>query len=133
MIVGLGVDVIEVERVQNALDRYAEHFLKHVFAPEERRGAPSGSGRASYYAGRWAAKEAVSKALGTGIGEHCAWTDVRVLRGTNGKPGIRLVGAAARTAERSAIKTMHITISHGKFLACAAAVAETGVDAMEQV
>ena len=75
-------------------------------------------------AGRWAAKEAVAKALGTGIGTSCGWKDIRVVRGADGKPDIRMQGAGAVTAGRLGVGTIHISISHERGLACAAAVAE---------
>ena len=124
MIAGLGVDVIEVDRLRKTLERYGDHFLKHVYTHEECAEAPVGEGRASYYAGRWAAKEAVAKALGTGIGKNCGWTDITVVRNEFGAPGIVLSGPAAQTAEQRGIKQMHVSISHEKHLACASAVAE---------
>jgi len=124
MIVGVGVDVIEVERLQRTLSRYGQQFLAHVYAEEEQQDAPEGEGKAAYYAGRWAAKEAVAKALGSGIGRECAWTDIRVLRSANGRPEIRLHGAGARTAAALGIDHVHVSISHVKRLACASAVAE---------
>ncbi len=124
MIVGLGIDIIEVSRMKRTIERYEKRFLNHVFADSEQDEAPAGAGMASYYAGRWAAKEAVAKALGTGIGERCGWHDVRVVRGTLGKPMIELHGAAAATAADQGIEHVHISISHERHLACASAVAE---------
>ncbi len=125
MIVGLGVDVIEVERIREVLDRHGENFLKHVFTVEEQQGAPpEAQVAAQYYAGRWSAKEAVAKALGTGIGKECAWTDIRVVRWPTGQPGVELFGAGAESARKLGVKRIHLTISHEKKLACAAAIAE---------
>jgi len=124
MIIGLGIDVMEVARMQRTIERYDEQFLNHVFSSEEQNDAPTGAGRPSYYAGRWAAKEAVAKALGTGIGKHCGWTDVRVRRDSLGKPQVELVGAAAETSARLGADSIHISISHERHLACASAVIE---------
>jgi len=125
MIVGVGVDVIEVERLQRVLDRHGDRFLRHVYCEEERRRAPAVRRAAAvYYAGRWAAKEAVAKALGTGIGAACGWTEIRVGRRGNGKPDVTLAGAAARTAAALGIDSIHVSISHAGRLACASAVAE---------
>ena len=124
MIVGLGVDVIEVERLKRTLDRYGKQFLDHVFSAEEQADAPIGGGMASYYAGRWAAKEAVAKALGTGIGNRCSWKDIHVLRGDAGRPEVRLCGNGAVLAADQSISRIHISISHERRLACANAVAE---------
>ncbi|MBT3379122.1 MAG: holo-ACP synthase [Lentisphaerae bacterium] len=124
MIIGLGIDVIEVARMQRTIERYGEKFLDHVFSSDEQEDAPKGAGKPSYYAGRWAAKEAVAKALGTGIGKDCGWTDVRVRRDELGKPRIELTGAAAKTSERLEAENIHISISHERHLACASAVIE---------
>ena len=124
MIVGLGIDVIEIERIRQALDRHGNHFIRHVFRVDEQAEAPGGTARHAFYAGRWAAKEAVSKALGTGIGERCAWTDIRIRRTHGGKPRIELSGRGRQTAGELGIDFLHITISHEGNIACAAAVAE---------
>lgn len=124
MILGLGIDVIEIERIRRVLDRHGDRFLRHVFTQAEKDGAPTSNAVYAYYAGRWAAKESVSKALGTGIGESCAWTDVEILRGPGGRPVLNLGGRARRTADALGIAHFHITISHEGALACAAAVAE---------
>ena len=124
MILGLGIDVIEIQRIREALDRHGDHFIRHVFRDDEQSEVPEGGARYAFYAGRWAAKEAVSKALGTGIGERCNWTDIRIRRGHGGKPRIELSGRGRRTADEMGIATLHITISHEGNIACAAAVAE---------
>lgn len=124
MIAGIGTDIIETERMRNAIRRHAERFLNHVFTPAEIEGAPDGPARDAYFAARWAAKEAVSKALGTGIGTECAWTDITVLRGPAGAPCVELSGAARCTARRRGIDRIHISLSHERNLAAAMAVAE---------
>jgi holo-[acyl-carrier protein] synthase len=121
---GIGVDVIEVSRMQGVLERHGPRFLDRVFTPEEQALAPE-SNSAAFYAGRWAAKEAVSKTLGTGIGTECAWTDIVVLRGAAGQPWVDLRGQAAATARKLGIAGIHISISHIRDLACASAVAES--------
>jgi len=126
MIVGMGIDVIEVERIREVLERHGESFLNHVFCKAEQAGAPAAAAAAAaYYAGRWSAKEAVAKALGTGIGRHCAWTDIRIVRWPSGQPAVELSGEGAESARRLGIRRIHLTISHEKRLACAAAVAES--------
>ena len=127
MIDGVGVDVIEVDRLRETIERHGEHFLMHVYCPEEQQDAPTGEGRPAFYAGRWAAKEAVAKALGTGIGKNCAWTDVCVVRNRGGAPEIVLRGAALRTAKARGITKIHISISHERRIACASAVSEKSI------
>lgn len=124
MIVGLGIDVIEVERMQRTIARYDAHFLDHVFSAEEQAAGPSGAGRAAYYAGRWAAKEAVAKALGTGIGRQCAWKDIRVDNGASGQPQVTLRDRAAASADAKGVRSIHLSISHERRLACAVVVLE---------
>jgi len=123
-IIGIGIDVLEIERMRSALDRHGDAFLRHVFTDHEKNQAPDGAGRVAYYAGRWAAKEAVSKALGTGIGQACGWKDIRVARGPSGRPEVELVGAGAETARQLGISRIHLSISHDGRLTCANAVAE---------
>ena len=125
MIAGIGVDVIEVSRIRDVLERHGEGFLSHVFTEVEREGAPETmAAAASYYAGRWSAKEAVAKALGTGIGKDCGWKDIQIVRWPSGQPVVELFGAGKVTAARLGIRVVHLTISHEKMLACASAVAE---------
>lgn len=124
MIVGTGIDIIEVERIRKVLEKHSDLFLKRVFTDEEMALAPAGPGAAAFYAGRWAAKEAVSKTLGTGIGAACGWTDICILRRPGGAPYLDLRGDGAETARKLGIRAFHISISHIKDTACAVAVAE---------
>jgi holo-[acyl-carrier protein] synthase len=124
MIIGIGVDVIEVNRMRRAVEQHGSGFLQHVFTDAERHEAPAGAGKAAYFASRWAAKEAVAKALGTGIGAACAWTDVEVVHDRGGRPAVRLSGRAAETAHALGVGHIHLSISHERRIACASAVAE---------
>jgi holo-[acyl-carrier protein] synthase len=124
MIIGIGVDVLEIERMRSTLERHSLHFIRHVFTAEEQAAAPEGAGVFAYYAGRWAAKEAVSKALGTGIGKACGWTDIVIHREASGRPRVELRGAGAVTAHDLGVRHIHLSISHEGRLACASAVAE---------
>jgi holo-[acyl-carrier protein] synthase len=124
MVVGVGVDIMEVDRMRRSVADYGDQFLRHVFTEAEQEAAPKGDGKAAYYAGRWTAKEAVAKALGTGIGKKCAWKDIHISRDGNGRPAAHLTGRAAATAAALGIAHLHISISHERRLACAAAVAE---------
>ncbi|MCK5802814.1 MAG: holo-ACP synthase [Lentisphaeria bacterium] len=125
MIVATGIDIIEIERMKRVLERHSAHFLDHVFTACEQAQAPQNPvATPTFYAGRWAAKEAVAKALGTGIGRQCGWTDIVTSRTEQGAPCVRLEGRAARTAEKKDIDRIHISISHEKQFACAQAIAE---------
>lgn len=125
MIVGIGTDILETSRMHAAIERHGDRFLGHVFTPAEVAAAPTGAGRDAYFAARWAAKEAVAKALGTGIGNDCAWTDITIHRSPAGQPLVELAGAARRTADLRYIDRIHISLSHERYLATAVAVAES--------
>ena len=114
-----GVDLIEIERVRSAIQRHGERFLERVFTPQEL--AEVGSKPASL-AARFAAKEAVSKALGTGIGQ-IGWCEVEVLRGEALQPVLRLHGEAARLAEELGLRQWSISLSHTHTHAVAMVVA----------
>jgi holo-[acyl-carrier protein] synthase len=122
-IFGIGIDVIEVERIEEALKEFGDRFLDRVFTAEERAYCSKQNRPELHYAARWAAKEAVSKAFGTGIGLEVAWTEVEVLRGEAGEPSLRLHGAGKKFAEREGIKEVKISLTHAKHYAAANAVA----------
>ena len=123
MIAGLGTDIVETARLAAALERNGKHFLDRVFTAAEQR--ESGN-RTSYFAGRWAAKEAFSKALGTGMCADCAFGEIEVLSDERGKPFIRLLAATAETARRLGVGRIHVSISHERELATAFVVLEDG-------
>ena len=122
MIAGLGNDITECARIAWALEKHGDLFLDHLLTGREKT---ESRGRLSYYAGRWAAKEAIAKALGCGIGENCAFTDIEILDNEAGKPLVRLSGAAEITAKQLKADRIHLTISHEKDYAVATAVLET--------
>ncbi len=97
MIVGLGIDLCDIRRIEGALDRFGQRFLDRCFSADEQAVNEGRADRAARYARRYAAKEAFAKAVGTGIGEHAFLTEIEVVSAPNGKPSLRLSGAAART------------------------------------
>ena len=111
--IALGTDILEIARLEQALQRNGEAFLRRILTPAE-QDAASGKGCAatSFYAGRWAAKEAVSKMLGTGIGKDCSFQDITVLNHESGAPYVILSGAAKAKADALGISKIHISISH---------------------
>ena len=125
MISGIGTDIVEVARIQAMLDEYENHFLENIFTDREIKEAGRRKNKAQYFAGRWAGKEALAKALGCGFGEMCEWKDISILNAENGKPLIRLKGRALQTSKEMGIKSTHISISHEKHYACASVVVET--------
>lgn len=114
-----GVDLIEVERVADAIRRHGDRFLQRIFTPQELLEV---GGNEPSLAARFAAKEAVSKALGTGIGE-MTFQEIEVLRGSAGEPQLHLHGAAQRKADLLGLDTWAISLSHTREHAIAIVVA----------
>ena len=125
MIVGIGTDICQLDRIKKLLSGdKKEAFLKRSFTQKEIDNLPSEKREVSYYAGRWAAKEAVAKCFGTGFGEHCRWLDIDILRNEKGAPFVSLSGKTAETATSMNIDVIHVSISHEKEYAVAFATAE---------
>jgi holo-[acyl-carrier protein] synthase len=122
-IYGIGIDVIEVERIEEAVAEFGDRFLERIFTASEREYCSRQKRPELHYAARWAAKEAVSKALGTGIGAELAWTDVEVLRAASGEPSLLLHGLGKAFAEREKVREIKISLTHAKSYAAANAVA----------
>lgn len=110
MIVGVGTDIIEVERIKKAIERNS-NFLDKIFTAKERLYFESKNNLATSIAGTFAAKEAVSKVFGTGI-RNFSWTDIEVSRDTLGKPSISLTNGAKTLAESMNITEIMVSISH---------------------
>ena len=126
MILGLGTDIVEIERVRDMIERHGDSFLKRCFTNEEIAYADKHRDAAVRYAGRWAAKEAVVKVLGTGFIKGITFHDIEVLPLATGQPRIALSGGAGEIAEKMGIVTVLITISHAKLYATATAVGVAG-------
>jgi holo-[acyl-carrier protein] synthase len=122
-IFGIGIDVVEVERIAAAIERHGEAFLNRVFTLDERTYCQSHANPAIHFAARFAAKEAAAKALGTGIGAHAGLHDLEVTRDDNGAPKLRLSGAAEAFAKEHGITGILISLSHAQHYAAANAVA----------
>jgi holo-[acyl-carrier protein] synthase len=116
-----GVDIIEIERVEKVLAKYGQRFLQRVYTPLE---AAFCRGRVSELAARFAAKEAVMKALGTGA-RGVAWREIEVLPNHRGKPLVYLHGRARKRAERIGLEEIDISMSHSRELAVAFVVARS--------
>lgn len=119
MIAGIGVDIVDIARIQALLDRYGGKFLARVYTGAEAEYAAGGANRAERLAGRFAVKEAVMKALGTGKSQGILWKDVETLRGPLGKPEVLLHGQAAKWAKARGGGAVHVSITHdgGKAMA----------------
>ncbi len=121
---GIGTDIIECERIGRMVERHGEYFVRRIFTEREIKYCSDRKSRDQHFAGRWAAKEAVLKALGTGWIAGIAWTDVEVIHEPGGKPVIELHGGAAEIAAEKDITEILISISHCKSHATAFAVAQ---------
>ncbi len=111
MIFGIGVDITHVPRIREAFDRWGERFLNKVFTAEEVRFCLKRPRPVSALAMRFAAKEAFSKALGTGMRRGVYWRDIEVFHNQWGKPGLILHGTALELTRRADIKAMHVSLS----------------------
>ncbi|MDZ7270547.1 MAG: holo-ACP synthase [candidate division KSB1 bacterium] len=125
MVLGVGVDIIEIERVAEEIQRHGERFLKRVYAPEEVAYCEEKSYRAQHYAVRFAAKEATFKALGTGWQDGLSWQDVVLRNDAHGKPALALGGRARELAEQKGVARAHVSVSHCRTYAAAVVVLES--------
>lgn len=126
MIAGIGVDIVEIGRMARALARHENAFFRRVFTEGEQADCRSEKGRAAHFAARFAAKEAIMKALGCGWGP-IGWQDVEILRSRSGRPVVTLHGDAARVAAQRGIAAVHVSLSHEREYAVAYAVAVHGL------
>lgn len=124
MIVGIGADIAEIDRVEAAIVRHGQAFLERVFTPEEIRYCERHKSKYERYAARFAAKEAAMKALGTGWRRGVRWRDIEVRNEPSGKPGIYFTGETAKHAARLGAKHFHLSITHSGNLAFAQVILE---------
>jgi len=125
MIVGLGVDIAEVDRIAAAIERHGRAFLNRIFTPSEIAYCEKHRNRAERFAGRFAAKEAAMKALGTGWTQGVRWVDIEVAREPSGKPTLKLAGASCAIANRLGVKNIALTITHDGNTALALVIFES--------
>lgn len=100
MIIGIGSDLIDIRRIEQSLERFGERFTQRCFTDIERQRSDGRKNRAESYAKRFAAKEAMSKALGTGMAQGVFWKDMGVVNAPSGKPTMSLAGGAATALQR---------------------------------
>jgi holo-[acyl-carrier protein] synthase len=123
-ILGHGIDIVETDRIRKMVETHGQHFLDRVFTPAEQRYcARQPRRRFEHLAGRFAAKEAVLKALGTGWSGGIAWCDMEILPEPAGRPGLTLTGECRIVAEKLGITQWHLSISHIQTHATASAIA----------
>lgn len=122
-IVGLGVDIVEIARFDGAVQRQGQRLLDRLFLPSEQAYCSPQREPSRCYAARFAVKEAVAKALGTGIGGQLGWLDVEIRRKATGEPFVVLHGDGAETAKRLGISDVLVSLSHSEYYAVANAIA----------
>jgi len=124
LIVGLGVDIAEVGRIEAAIRRHGQAFLRRLFTPAEMAYCEGHRNKYERYAGRFAAKEAAMKALGTGWKHGVRWLDIEIVQLPSGKPSLELRGRAQEFAERLEVKNIALTITHSGNTALAQVIFE---------
>ena len=124
MIIGMGVDLAEVERIKAAIERNGEGFLKRVYTAAEREYCEGFRNKYERYAGRFAAKEAAMKALGTGWRRGVRWVDFEVVRELGGRPTVRLDGEAKKIAAELGVLRIALSITHTESQALAQVIFE---------
>jgi holo-[acyl-carrier protein] synthase len=124
LIVGLGLDIAEIDRIEAAIGRHGAPFLERLFTPGEVAYCERHKNKFERYAARFAAKEAAMKALGTGWSQGVRWRDIEVTGEPSGKPTLRLEGVARQIAGRLGVKNISISITHSGNLALAQVIFE---------
>lgn len=124
MIVGLGLDISEIDRIEAALTRHGAAMVQRLYTPDEVAYCESYKNKFERYAGRFAAKEAGMKALGTGWRHGIRWRDFEVVRQVSGRPTLRLAGVALQIADRLGVKNISLSITHSGNLALAEVIFE---------
>jgi holo-[acyl-carrier protein] synthase len=125
MITGIGTDVVEIDRVQKALERYGERFVQRILTPEERVRFDRTKAKANHLAKRFAAKEAFSKAIGTGIRSPFRWHSITVARDPRGKPMLKPDDRMAEYLARSGVTRFHVSLTDDANMAMAFVVLES--------
>ena len=124
LIVGMGVDIAEVDRIRKAIERHGETFLRRLYTEQERDYCEQFKNKYERYAGRFAAKEAGMKALGTGWRRGVRWVDLEVVREKSGRPTLKLAGEAGEIAKQLGVRHIALSITHTEEQALAQVIFE---------
>jgi holo-[acyl-carrier protein] synthase len=124
MILGTGIDIIEVARIASSYEKFGERFVNRILLPDEIAYCLTHKNPAPFIAARFAAKEAISKAFGTGIGAQLGWQDMEICRKESGEPFVILHGKGKILFEARGAKKLHISLSHTQNYAAATAILE---------
>ncbi len=121
-LLGIGIDVVEVDRVKSSLDEFGERFINRIFTEDERAYCQKQKRPELHFAARFAAKEAIAKAFGTGVGKEIGWLDMEIFRKASGEPAVRLSGQGAVYADSRSVSEVKVSLTHAKHYAAANAV-----------
>ena len=122
---GIGTDIVECDRIATMIDKHDKLFIDRVYTPTEIEYCSGRKSSVQHFAGRWAAKEAILKSLGTGWAKGISWTDIEVVNEMGGRPKVRIGGGAREICEQKGITDVLISISHTESYATAYATALT--------
>jgi holo-[acyl-carrier protein] synthase len=125
MLVGTGIDLTEIPRIQKSIARFGNRFLDRIFTPREKAYCMRKRNAAESFAARFAAKEAAAKALGTGISYGVTWLEIEVTREPTGRPGLAFHGRAAQLASRLGVTHAVVSLTHTEILAMASVSLES--------
>ena len=114
MIVGIGIDIVEIERIKKIIYRYDTLFINRIYTSLEINLSKKYKDSTTFFAGRWATKEAFSKAIKTGIGNYCKWNEINVLKDKYHRPIITVIGDTKNYVDHLKINNIHISITHNK-------------------
>jgi holo-[acyl-carrier protein] synthase len=124
MLIGTGVDLIEIERIAHSIERFGDRFLRRVYTASEIAYCRSKRSSAESFAARFAAKEAGAKALGTGISWGVTWTEFEVKREPSGRPTLALTGRAQTLAKELGVRSISLSLTHSREMAMAMVMME---------
>jgi holo-[acyl-carrier protein] synthase len=125
MILGIGVDLVEIDRIKKILEKTGERFCERILTENERSYCKSFSNPAPCIAARFAAKEAFLKAIGTGLSVDMSWHDIEVSKEENGRPGLNISGGVLKTAKKIGADQFHLSITHSEKSAMAFVIIES--------
>lgn len=121
-VIGIGIDVVEVDRIKSSVEKFSERFLNRVFTESEQKYCYKQKMPELHLAARFAAKEAIAKAFGTGIGKEVRWLDMEILRKESGEPEVKLRGDARGYSRQRGVGQIMVSLTHAKQFAAANAV-----------
>jgi holo-[acyl-carrier protein] synthase len=124
MLIGTGIDLTEIPRIQKSMERYGQRFLNKIYTEREKAYCLRKKNSAESFAARFAAKEAAAKALGTGISYGVTWLEIEVTREPGGRPGLQFYGRAAEIAARLGVVRAALSLTHTDLLAMASVALE---------